>query len=228
MGARLLESELLQRLADKSISKTELYGSIVDNFDLLPQIIQGVSSQKATIRYGCGKVLMDLSEKYPEKLYRYMDEFISLLDSKYQILVWNALAIISNLCSVDKGKKFDAIFHKYYGFLNDEYMVTVANVVGNSGKVALAKPYLIPQITNELLKVESISTTAHLTDECKKVIAQVALQSFNEYFNRMSDSEKAKVFCFAKRHAFSSRTKLKLEAEKFLKARELDFVPDIE
>lgn len=160
---------------------------------------------------------MDLSEKYPEKLYRYMDEFISLLDSKYRILVWNALAVISNLCSVDKGKKFDAIFHKYYDFLNDEYMVTVANVVGNSGKVALAKPYLIPQITNELLKVENISTTAHLTDECKKVIAQVTLQSFNVYFNQMNDSEKVKVLSFAKRNAISSRTKLKLEAEKFLK-----------
>lgn len=104
MGARLLESELLQRLADKSISKTELYGSIVDNFDLLPQIIQGVSSQKATIRYGCGKVLMDLSEKYPEKLYRYMDEFISLLDSKYRILVWNALALFRTCALLIKAK----------------------------------------------------------------------------------------------------------------------------
>jgi len=64
------------------------------------------------------------------------------LDSKYRILVWNAMATIANLARVDKDRKFDAIFTKYYGFLNDEYMVTVASVVGHSSKIALAKPYL--------------------------------------------------------------------------------------
>jgi hypothetical protein len=214
---RLLESELVQKLANKSISKTDLYNSIINNFSLLPQVITGVSSSKATIRYGCGKVLMDLSMNYPEKLYDYMDEFVSLLDSKYRILIWNAMAVIANLSVVDKAKKFDAIFNKYYSFLNNEYLVTVANTVGNSGKIALAKPYLIPQITNELLKVENISATLHLTDECKKVIAEATIQSFNLFFSQMGDAEKIKVLSFVKRHANSSRTKLKLEAKKFLK-----------
>ncbi len=214
---RILESELLQKLASKSISKIDLYDAVVDNFSLLPQVIKGVSSSKAIIRYGCGKALIDLSENYPKELYDYMDEFVSLLDSKYRILVWNALAVIANLCVVDKDKKFDAIFNKYYSFLNNEYLVTVVNTVGNSGKIALAKPYLIPQIANEILKVEDISTTPHLTDECKRVIAEAAIRSFNMFFSQMGDKEKAKVFSFVKRHANSSRIKLKLEAEEFLK-----------
>jgi hypothetical protein len=214
---RILESELLQKLADKSISKIDLYDAVVDDFSLLPQVIKGVSSSKAIIRYGCGKVLIDLSENYPEELYDYMDQFVSLLDSKYRILVWNALVVIANLCVVDKDNKFDAIFNKYYSFLNNEYMVTVANTVGNSGKIALAKPYLIPQITNKILKVEDISTTPHLTGECKRVIAEAAIRSFNMFFSQMGDKEKAKVFSFVKRHANSSRIKLKLEAETFLK-----------
>lgn len=212
-----LEPELLQKLSTKTISKADLYNVIIGNFDLLPQVIKGVYSPKAAIRYGCGKVLLDLSEKYPERLYPYMDHFATLLDNKYRILIWNALAVIANLCSVDKDKKFDAIFHKYYGFLNDEYMVTVANTVGNSGKIALSKPYLIPRVTDELLKVENISTTPHLTDECKKVIAEIAIQSFNIFFNQMGAKEKAKVLSFVKRQTNSSRTKLKLEAETFLK-----------
>ena len=187
-----MQSELLQKLADRSISKTDFFTTVADNFDFLPQVLTGVTSQNAAVRYGCGKALMDLSENYPEKLYPYSDSLFSLLDSKYRILVWNALAVIANLSAVDTEKRFDSIFDKYYSFLNDEYLVTVANVVGNSGKIALAKPYLIPQITNELLKVENISTTPHLTDECKKVIAEAAIRSFNMFFSQMGDAEKNK------------------------------------
>lgn len=158
---------------------------------------------------------MDLSEEYPEKLYPYIDSFINLLDSKYRILTWNAIAIIANLAKVDTDKKFDAIFHKYYRFLNDEYMVTVANVAGHSGKIALAKPHLINKITDELLKVENISTTPHLTEECKRVIAEKIIKSFNLFFDKIDHKEK--VISFIERHLDSPRKTLKKEAETFLR-----------
>src|SRR3990170_4220856 len=159
-----MEPDLLRRLADKSITREELFKAVECDFTLVPLVVSGVSSSKATIRYGCAKVLVDLSAAYPEKLYPHMDFFVSLLDSKYRILTWNGMAAIANLCAVDADKKFDAAFDKYYGFLNNEYMVTVASVVGNSGKIALAKPHLVPRITAKLLRVDSISTSAHLTE----------------------------------------------------------------
>ena len=210
-----MKSGLLQKLANKSMTKDELYRKAEQNFNLLPELLNGVCSPKAAVRYGCAKVLMDLSEKHPEKLYPHMDFFVKLLDSKYRILTWNAMAIIANLARVDKDKKFDAIFDKYYSFINDEYMVTVANVVGNSSKIALAKPYLIPKITNELLKVENIATTPHLTEECKRVIAENAIKSFNIFFERIDD--KKKVLSFVKRQVNSPRKTLNMQAEDFLK-----------
>src|SRR4030042_6329373 len=105
-----MESELLQKLADQSISKKELLQKAKQNSDTLLEVLNGVSSSKPAIRYGCAKVLMDLSEQQPEKLYPHMDSFINLLSSKYRILTWNAIAIIANLARVDRGKKFDAIF----------------------------------------------------------------------------------------------------------------------
>jgi hypothetical protein len=212
-----MESGLLQKLADKSMTKEELFQKVKHDFGLLPEVLKGISSSKAAIRYGCAKVLMDLSEEHPEKLYSYIDTFIDLLDSKYRILTWNAMAIIANLARVDKDKKFDAIFDKYYSFLNDEYMVTVANVVGHSGKIALAKPHLIQKITGELLKVENIPTTPHLTEECKRVIAEKAIESFDMFYDRIYAKEK--VISFVKRHLNSSRRTLKEEAENFLKRR---------
>jgi hypothetical protein len=209
-----MESELLQKLANKSVTKKELLQMVKQDFSLLPEVLNGVSSSKAAIRYGCAKVLMDLSEEHPEQLYPHMDSFISLLDSKYRILTWNAMAIIANLANVDEDKKFDAIFDKYYSFLNDAYMVTVANVVGNSAKIALAKPYLTQKITTELLKVENISTTPHLTEECKRVIAEKAIRSFAVFFSKIEQKEE--VISFVARHSNSPRKSLKTAAEEFL------------
>lgn len=210
-----MKSKLLKDLEEKSITKEVLLKKVEQDLSLLPEILDGVSSSKATVRYGCASVLMNLSQKYPEKLYPHMDSIIALLESKHRILTWNAMAIIANLTTVDKDKKFDAIFPKYYGFLNDEYMVTVANVVGHSGKIALAKPYLAQRIADELLKVEKISTTPHLTEECKRVIAEKAIESFNMFFDRIH--AKKNVVAFAKRQLNSPRKTLRTKAENFLK-----------
>jgi hypothetical protein len=210
-----MENELLKKLADKSLTKDELRQKVEQDFSLLQTLLNGVSSPKAAIRYGCAKILMDLSAEHPEKLYPHMDTFVSLLDSKYRILTWNAMAIIANLAKVDEEQKFDAVFDRYYSFLNDAYMVTVANVVGNSGKIALAKPYLIPKIAEKLLTVENLSVTSHLTEECKRVIAEHAIGAFDLFFDKVEQKEK--VFAFVERQLNSSRRTLRIQAENFLK-----------
>jgi hypothetical protein len=125
------------------------------------------------------------------------------------------MAITANLAKVDKDRKFDAIFDKYYSFLNDEYMVTVVNVVGNSGKIAVAKPYLIPRITQELLKVEDLSTNPHLTEECRRVIAEKTIKSFDMFFDKIE--AKDRVISFVGKQINSPRKSLKKEAEKFIR-----------
>jgi hypothetical protein len=210
-----METGFLQKLGSKVITKEELFQKVEQNVSLIPEVLQGTSSSKAGIRYGCAKVLMDMSAKYPEKLYPYMESFIELLDSNHRILTWNAMAIIANLTKVDKERKFDAIFDKYYSFLNDEYMVTVANVVGNSAKIALAKPHLVQKITTELLKVDNISLTLHLTEECKRVITEHAIKSLDAFVDKIEAKER--VISFVKRQLDSPRTSLKKEAQSFLK-----------
>ena len=205
---------LTEALVDKSLTKQDLLNKVKEDFTLVPFLIKGVSSSKAAIRYGCSKVLMDFSEEYPEQLYSYMDSIISLLDSKFRILKWNAFAIIANLTKVDIDNKFDAIFEKYYSFLDDDYMVTVANVVGNSSIIAEAKPNLIARITNELLKVQDLSTGPHLTEECKRVIVQGTIKTFDSFFDRIE--EKDKVLSFVRLYIDSPRKKLRNMAQTFL------------
>lgn len=210
-----MESELLLGLTDGSITKQELLQKVKRDFSLLPEVLNGTCSSKAAIRYGCGKVLMDLSDEQPERLYPYMDRFTNLLDSRYRILKWNAMTIIANLAKVDKDGKFDAIFDKYYSFLNDEYMVTVANVVGNSGKIALAKPNLIDKIADRLLEVDDISLTPHMTEECKRVIAEKAIETLDLFFDKIT--QKKRVISFIEKHTDSPRRTLRATARNFLK-----------
>ncbi|MDX1813620.1 MAG: hypothetical protein R3319_02415 [Candidatus Bathyarchaeia archaeon] len=214
-----VENSLLARVADKTLTKEELRQKVEQNFNLLVVLLKGTSSPKAVVRYGCAKVLMDLSEAYPEKLYPYWNEFTILLDSKYRILTWNAMAIIANLAKVDKQDKLETVFEKYYSFLNNDYMVTVANVVGNSAKIALAKPKLIPRITAELLNVENVSVTPHLTEECKRVIAEKAVGTFDLFFDKIGENEKKKVLSFVERQIDSPRKTLRAKATQFLKNR---------
>jgi hypothetical protein len=210
-----MESALLKKLVNKTLLRDELLQKVKQDFSLLPMLINGLSSPKAGIRYGCAKILLDLSAEYPEKLYPHFDTFVGLLGSKYRILTWNAMAIIANLAEVDSKKKFDAVFDMYYSFLSDGYMVTVANVVGNSGKIALSKPYLISKITEKLLTVENLPVTPHLTDECKRVIAGHAIKAFDLFFDKVAQKEK--VLAFVKRQRNSSRSALRVQAASFLK-----------
>jgi hypothetical protein len=93
-------------------------------------------------------------------------------------------------------------------------MVTVANVVGHSGKIALAKPYLIERITDELLHVENISTSPHLSEECKRIIAENAIKSLDLFFDKIEQKEK--VILFVKKHLQSQRKTLRKTADSFL------------
>jgi hypothetical protein len=177
--------------------------------------MKGVSSSKPAIRYVCGKILLEASKDRPDLLYPHVDFFIALLGSKYRILIWNAIIIITNLTSVDTEKKFDKIFEKYYQLLENDYMVTVANVVGNSWKIAIAKPYLTTRITDNLLTLEHRSTTPHLSEECKRFIFEHAINSFDMFFPQIEQKEK--VLMFVKQQLTCPRESLKCAAEKFLK-----------
>ena len=213
-GVRM-DSDVLQKLATKSLSKEHLLTKVRKKKELIPVLLTGVSSLKPAVRYGCAKVLMDLSEEKPELLYPQMDFFRHLLTSKHRILTWNAIITIANLTRVDQEKKFDVMFEEYYRLLDDPYMVTVANVVGNSGKIALAKPYLTTPIVEKLLRVEVLATTPHLSAECKQVIAEHAIRAFDQFFPQIEQKEK--VLSFVKKQLKSKRKTLRIESENFLK-----------
>jgi predicted nucleotide-binding protein (sugar kinase/HSP70/actin superfamily) len=70
------------------------------------------------------------------------------------------------------------------------------------------------KITDELLKVENISLTPHLTEECRRVIIEKTIKFFSSFFDKIEQKEK--VVAFAKRQVNSSRRTLSKTTEDFL------------
>ena len=217
----MADSDYLYKLGKNQISPDDLIKQIKDDFSLLPMVIEGVSSANPRIKYGCAKALSKISEEYPKELYKEFSFFTDLLDNENNILKWNAISVLANLTAVDKKKKFDEIFTKYYGFLNADTMVTIGHVVDNSGKIALAKPHLIGKITKELLKLEKIPTKPRVTHECKNILYGKAIDAFDKYYDQIQNTKE--VVSFIKRQLKNTRRLTQAKAAKFMKQREIKF-----
>lgn len=203
-------SNVLEKLYKNNAE--ELAEEAIKNPSLLSEIFSGISSSVPKLRFKSAKILTIISKKDPQKLYSKIDFFIDLLDSKNNILKWNAIDVIANLVSVDVDKRFEKIFEKFYGLLQEGSLITAGHVVGNSGKIVNVKPDLESRITDELLKVEKIKLP---TEECRNILLGKTIISFDQYFDKIQN--KYEVVAFVKRQLNNSRNATKAKAEKFLK-----------
>jgi hypothetical protein len=205
-------SGLLQEIGQKGSNKSVIADRIIGNPELLPEIIEGLSADKARTKYGCAKVLRLLSEKKPELLYSWFDLFAGLLDSDNSFLKWDAIHIIGSLAAVDTEGKFEKVMDRYFAPIPGPVLITAANVIGGVAMIALAKPALTERITGEILKVEN---ARYQTDECRNVALGQVIDSFDRFFDQIED--KGPVIALAQRQLNNTRHATRKKAEKFLK-----------
>lgn len=203
-------------LCKKSVGVESIVENVVSDKKLLSEVVNGVSSDKAEIKFKCGKALRTISEEKPELLYPKWNSIIIHLDKDNTFIKAIAIAIIANLTSVDSKNKFDEIFNKYYNLLNDKSMITATNIVGYSGKIAKAKPKLQTKVTNKLIRIDK----THHSQECKNIIKGKAILSFGEYFEESKD--KKKIISFVKGELKNRRPATRKKAERFLKKWDKD------
>ena len=95
-------------------------------------------------------------------------------------------------------------------------MITAANIIGSSSKIALAKPHLIQKITKELLKVE---TAKYQTKECLNVVLGHFIVSIDKFFDQVN--EKEPVAALIKKQLNNTRNATRKKAVQFLKKYKL-------
>jgi hypothetical protein len=189
----------------------ELVSKALSDSCFIPAIIGGLAAKDSS-KLRCAKALNMLSASHPTLLYPHFDFFVSLLDSRHNILKWNAIIILSNLTKIDTKHRFDAVFDKYYRHLWDGDLVTAANIIGSSGKIASFRPDLRDRITAEILKVELVPLP---TSECREIARGKALLAFKEYLVNPEDNMLVKEFI--QRCLKSTRPATQSKAERLLK-----------
>jgi len=210
----MTESQLLQRLAEKEADKEEIASKAIRNPELLTQIIDGLSADKARVKYGCAKILRIVSDQAPELLYPRFGFFADLLDSDNNILQWEGIYVIANLAGVDTEDRIEAIFDAYFEPIPGPTLITAANVIAGAAKIASAKPQLTERITKEILKVENAQ---YKTTECRNVALGHAIKAFDQFFDQIKDREQ--VTAFVRRQLENTRNATRKKAEVFLKKR---------
>jgi len=81
-----MDEYLLSELKKKSNNTDLIVGLILQDLSLIRDLIYGISSAEATVKFKCAKVLRELSKTKPELIYPYFDFFAKLLNNPNNIL----------------------------------------------------------------------------------------------------------------------------------------------
>jgi len=143
-------------LSDKNVDTEAVAKMALADDKVLRELLANLVVEKETIRFNSFNTLMLIAGEKPDVLYPNWDVFVDLLSSRNSYHQYIAIFLISELVKIDIENKFEPIFDQYYGILESGDTIAAANLVKNSGKIALAKPALEPQITGKLLNIGTI------------------------------------------------------------------------
>jgi hypothetical protein len=210
------KGNILEQLNRKGADIDAIIERVIKKPQEIAELVEALKVEKRAFKFNYEKVLRGVSEKRPELVYPYFDLFQDLLDSDNSFLKWGAILTIGNLATVDDEKKFGAIFDKYYVPIPGPAMITAANIIGSSAKIALAKPELTESITREILKVEKAKyeRKGKPSLECRNVAIGQAIDSFEKFFEQIDD--KKAVIEFVKRQLKNTRKPVAKKAEQFI------------
>ena len=129
---------------------------------------------------------------------------------------------IANLVKSDTHNKFDEIFEQYFKLINEPVMITAANTIGHSWKIALAKTYLTDKIVDRILKLENTNYIhkGEVSPECKNIVRGAAIETFGKIIHL--SSKKDEIIAFVEKQLNNERPKVRKQAEAFMKKINLE------
>jgi hypothetical protein len=202
---------LLVKLAEQKVSPQEIAAEVVRRPQLLPDVLAGLAAREARVKYGCSKLLLLVADYKPLALYPYLDALLPFLDSDNRVLKWTAIGIIGSLAGVDSEHKLDRFLPVFYKFLSAGNMITANNTIAALADIAVARPDLQREITEELLRVEGYR---YDTAECLNIALGKVILAFKSYLDKVSYPEE--VLQLALRQTHNSRAATAKKAAAFL------------
>lgn len=147
-----MDNSIIQHIENKE-PLDQLAQRVMDHPSWIDDLVHTMLHEKRAIKYNCEKILRHIANTQPELIYPHFDAYVSLLDYPNNFLQWGAIITLARLTAVDTARRFDAIFEKYYGFIQGPAMVSACNVIGSSAFIAASRPDLTDRIVDHVLRV---------------------------------------------------------------------------
>ena len=213
----MAKASIVEQLKTKQVDAATAVEELIGDPDLIPQLIEGLQTEKSSAKYAYEKTLRLVSERRPELIYPFFEAFVALLGHENNFLKWGGIMTIANMAAVDAEGRFDAIFDRYYAPIPGPTMITAANIIGSSPRIVRSKPHLTQRIVQEILKVEKAKYDHHgsPSPECRNVAIGHAIDAFDQFFDLIED--KAPVVAFVKRQLQNTRKQVAKKVERLLR-----------
>lgn len=180
--------------------------------DSLREVLAGLESPSAKVKFACSKALRLLSEQAPEMLYAQFDHFVDLLGCGNSFFEWDAARILAELAAVDRDQKIERVIETYLQPIAGPQMIRAAIVMAGGAKIAVAKPHLANLVSHAILRVERAQ---YQTAECRNIAIGHAIESLDHFYSWIGD--KQAVVGFVRRQLKNPRDATRKKAERFLK-----------
>ena len=201
---------MLPEMDDKDADIEGIAARVLADRELIPELLDGLKSKNETYRYNCHKVLMVISETRGEVLYPAWGYFVEHLGSDNSYHKMSAVLLLASLVRVDTENRFEKIFDKYYGLLDDRSMVVAYYVASSSAKIVRAKPQLQSRITEELLNIDE----THHPSGRKELIKTGVIVALDGFIAGSAD--RARIVEFVRKQQDSESPKTRKAARAFL------------
>lgn len=209
--------DVIQQIGRKGADAAEIAERVIAEPGRIAGLVTALTTEKSAARYGYEKVLRRVSEHRPDLLYPHFDVFARMLDCDNNFFRWGAIMTVANLTVADAQRKFEALFDKYYAPIAGPTMITAANIIGSSPRIARAKPHLAGAIVCEILKVRTAryKHRGRPSPECRNVAIGHAIDAFDMLFEQVDD--KTTILAFVKKQLKNTRKPVAKRAERFLR-----------
>jgi hypothetical protein len=202
-------------LNENSVEKMDaesILERIMAEGEFLDIVFDVISKGKSSAKFRCTKALLLLSESNACVLYPRIQEIADLLDSKNQIVKWNAIAILGNMASEDCRSVIEELLGKFYGFLACGELITANNSIATLVKIGQVFPDKKKKIIEKLLKIETYTFD---TGECRNIAVGKVILALEQLMDSSKANEKIKEF--ARRNLENRRSATAKKAREFLR-----------
>ncbi|UCF96621.1 MAG: hypothetical protein JSV89_15790 [Spirochaetaceae bacterium] len=204
-------AELTRSLHEEQTDIETLLHLVAGNDEAVKLIIDGLTFPVEAYRYNCNRLIVRVAETAPESVYPYWRNLAGLLESSNTYHRCSAINVLPHLIPADGGSKFDRMFEKYFGRLDDDSVIPPCYIARNCPTIASHRPDLIQRIVYKLLTIDD----THHEQGRKDLIKADIIQALDALYDRAGNQ--SEVLRFVEAQLDCSSPKTRKAAKAFLK-----------